>query len=141
MVKRLAKAVYIRLRASVIRHTGNAVFRTHCPHEDDSAPASLGEFLTEMVGDIQMRHRTKSQSLLKQLSIELQELAGISGAGIGDDKADVEITRGICKHREEVRFGKVERDDTVLDTRRPGAFSANRPQQRLSPADQSDMNS
>ena len=141
MVKRLAKAVYIRLRASVIRHTGNAVFRTHCPHEDDSAPASLGEFLTEMVGDIQMSHRTKSQGLLKQLPIKLQELAGISGAGIGDDKADVEITRGICKHREEVRFGKVERDDTVLDTRRLGAFSSNRPQQRLSPADQSDMNS
>jgi len=30
---------------------------------------------------------------------------------------------------------------TVLNTRRPGAFSANRPQQGLSPGDQSDMNS
>ena len=79
-----------------------------------------------MVGDVQMSHRTKSQGLPKQLPIMLQELAGIAGAGIGDDKADVEITRGICKHREEVRLGKVERDDTVLDTRRPNAFSANR---------------
>jgi hypothetical protein len=94
-----------------------------------------------MVGDVQMRHRIEPQSRLKQLPIKLQELAGISGAGIGDDKADVEITRGICKHREEVRFGKVERDDTVLDTRRLRAFSADRPQQGLSPADQSDMNS
>ena len=79
-----------------------------------------------MVSNIQMGHRVEPQRLLKQLPIKLQELAGISGARIGDDKADVEITRGICKHREEVRLGKVERDDTVLDTRRPNAFSANR---------------
>ena len=50
------------------------------------------------------------------------------------------MTRGVCKHREEVRFGKVERDDTMLDARRLDAFSANRPQQRLSPGDQSDIN-
>src|SRR5258708_3500315 len=31
ILKRLAKAVHIRLRGSVIRHTGNAVFRTPCP--------------------------------------------------------------------------------------------------------------
>jgi hypothetical protein len=99
------------------------------------------ESLTEMVGDVQMRDRIKPQGLVKQLPIMLQELAGITGAGIGDDKADVEITSGICKDREEVRLGEVERDDTVLDTRLPGAFSANRPQQGLSPADQSYMNS
>jgi hypothetical protein len=88
-----------------------------------------------------MSHRTKSQGLPKQLPIMLQELAGISGAGIGDDKADVEITRGIDKGWEKVRLRKVERDDTVLDARRPGAFSANIPQQGLSPADQGYMNS
>ena len=44
-VKRLAKAVHIRLRGSVIRDTGNAVFRTHCPHEDQAAPPPLGERL------------------------------------------------------------------------------------------------
>ena len=59
IVKRLAKAVYIRLRGSVIRHTGNAVFRTHCPREDQAAPPPLGEFRAEMVGDVQMRHRTE----------------------------------------------------------------------------------
>ena len=67
----------------------------------DSAPAPLPEFLTEMVGDVQMRHRTKSQSLLKQLPIKLQELAGISGAGIGDDKADVEIVCSVGESRYE----------------------------------------
>ena len=111
------------------------------PTRINSAPVPLGEFRAEMVGDVQMRHGIESQGLPEQLPIKLQELAGISGAGIGDDKADVEIMRGVCKHREEVGFGKVERDDTVLDTRRPRAFSANRPQQGLSPADQSDMNS
>ena len=64
-VKRLAKAVHIRLRGSVIRDTGNAVFRTHCPHEDQAAPPPLGEFHAEMVGDVQMRHGIEPQSRLK----------------------------------------------------------------------------
>src|SRR5260370_8208560 len=88
-----------------------------------------------------MRHGVESQGLPEQLPIRLQKRAGISGAGIGDDKPDVEIARSVGEHRQEVGLGKVERDDTVLDTRRPGAFSANRPQQGLSPADQSYMNS
>ena len=93
-MKRLAKAVDIRLGGTVIRHTGNAVFRTHCPHEDQAAPPPRCEFHAEMVGDIQMRHRIEPQGRLKQLPIKLQELAGISGASIGDDKADVEIVSG-----------------------------------------------
>ena len=62
-MKCFAKAVDIRLCSSVIRHKGHAVFRTHCPREDDSAPAPLGEFRAEMVGDVQMSHRTKSHGL------------------------------------------------------------------------------
>jgi hypothetical protein len=50
IVKRLAKVVYIRLRGSVTRHKGNAVFRTHCPHEDQAARPPLGEFRAEMGG-------------------------------------------------------------------------------------------
>src|ERR1700730_6203169 len=88
-----------------------------------------------------MRHGVQSQALPEQLPILLQERAGISGAGVGDDKADVEVMCGIDKRREEVGFGKVERDDAVLGARRPRAFSANTSQQGLSPADQSDMNS
>jgi hypothetical protein len=71
VVKRLAKAVYIRLRGSVIRHTGNAAFRTHCPREEQPAPPPLGEFRAEMVGDVQMRHRTDPQGRLMQLPIKL----------------------------------------------------------------------
>jgi hypothetical protein len=40
-----------------------------------------------------MRHRIEPQSRLKQLPIELQELARIWSAGIGDDKPDVDIVR------------------------------------------------
>jgi len=43
-VKRLAKAVYVRLRGSVIRHTGTPFFRTHCPREDQAAPPPLASF-------------------------------------------------------------------------------------------------
>src|SRR5260370_40157102 len=99
ILKRFAKTVYIRLRGSVIRHIGNAVFRTHCSHEDDSAPAPLGEFRAEMVGDVQMGHRIEPQSRLKQLPIELQELARIAAAGIGADKPDVDIVRTIGASR------------------------------------------
>ena len=114
-MKRLAKAVYIRFRASVVRHTGNAVFRTQCPHEDDSAPAPLAEFLTEMVGDVQMRHRIEPQSRLKQLPIMLQELAGISGAGVGDDKADVEIVSSVVELPMNPSCERSIADDAVLN--------------------------
>ena len=104
-MKRFAQAVYIRLRASVIRQTGNAVFRTQRPHEDDSAPAPRGEFRAEMVGDVQMSHCAKSHGLPEQLLIMLQEFAGISGAGIGDDKADVEIVGGGGESLDETLLG------------------------------------
>src|ERR1700687_2745751 len=124
MVKRLAKAVYIRLRASVIRHTGNAVFRTHCPHEDQAAPPTLGEFRAEMVGDVQMRHRIEPQSRLKQLPIKLQELAGISGAGIGDDKADVEIVSSGGESPDEILPRDIKHDDSMLHTVTLAKFNA-----------------
>jgi hypothetical protein len=71
-------------------------FRAH-----KAAPASLGEFRAEMVGDVQMRHRIEPQSRLKQLPIELQELARIWSAGIGDDKPDVDIVRSVGESRDE----------------------------------------
>src|SRR5207237_3539365 len=101
IVKRLAKAVYIRLRGSVIRYTRNAVFRTHCPHENQSAPPLLGEFRAEMVTDVQMRHRIEPQSRLKQLLIELQELARVCGHGIGADKPHVDLARSVGESRYE----------------------------------------
>ena len=115
-MKRFAKAVYIRLRSSVIRHNGNAVLRTHCPREDDSAPAPLAEFLTEMVSDVQMRDRIKPQGLVKQLPIMLQELAGIPGAGIGDDKADVEMVSDGGELPDEILPRDIKHDDSMLHT-------------------------
>ena len=91
VVERFPKTVDIRLGATVIRQERNPNFRAHRPYEDKAATASLGEFRAEMVGDVQRRHRIEPQSRLKQLPIELQELARIWGAGIGDDKPDVEI--------------------------------------------------
>src|SRR6202022_624387 len=109
-----AKAVYIRLRASVIRHTGNDVFRTHCPHEDQAAPPPLGEPPPAVMGDVLMRHGVESQGLLEQLSIELQELAGFPGAGMGDDKADVEIVSGGGELPDEILPGDIKHDDSML---------------------------
>jgi len=84
-VKRLAKAVYIRLRGSVFAIRGTPLPHPS-PREDQAAPPPLGEFRAEVVGDVQMCHRTHPQGRLMQLPTKLQELAGISGAGIGDDK-------------------------------------------------------
>src|SRR5207245_4354076 len=52
IVKRLAKAVYIRLRGSVIRHTRNAAFRTHRPRADQAAPPPLGEVRAKVQADV-----------------------------------------------------------------------------------------
>jgi hypothetical protein len=77
VVERFPETVDIRLGATVIRQERNPNFRAHRPYEDKAAPASLGEFRAEMVGDVQMRHRIEPQSRLKQLPIELQELSRI----------------------------------------------------------------
>src|SRR5271169_5174194 len=63
-----------------------------------------------------MRHGVESQGLLEQLSIKLQELAGISGAGIGDDKADVEIVSGGGESPDEILPRDIKHDDSMLHT-------------------------
>jgi len=81
-VERFPETVDIRLGATVIRQERNPNFRAQRPDEDKAAPASLGEFRAEMVGDVQMCHRIEPQSRLKQLPIQLQELAQIWGAAL-----------------------------------------------------------
>jgi hypothetical protein len=61
-----------------------------------------------------MRHGVKSQGLYEQLPIEFQELAGISGAGIGDDKADVEIVSGGSELPDEILPGDIKHHDSML---------------------------
>jgi len=80
-----------------------------------AAPASLGEFRAEMVDDVQMRHRIEPQSRLKQLPIELQELARIWCAGIGDDKPDVDIKPiSTCNRRFRPAFSFTPRNCRIL---------------------------
>ena len=140
-MKRLAKAVYIHLCGSVIRHTRNAVFRTHCPREDQAASPPLGEFRTEMVGDVQMRHRTEAQSRLKQLPIKLQELAGISGSSIGDDKTDVEIVGGRGELLDEILPREIKHDDSMLHTVTLAKFNACFLKQVLPPRNEDNVDS
>ena len=52
IVKPFAKTVYIRLRACIVRYSGNAVFCAHCPHEDQAAPPPLSELPAEVMGDV-----------------------------------------------------------------------------------------
>jgi hypothetical protein len=68
-----------------------------------------------MVGDVQMRHRIELQSRLKQLPTELQELARIWGAGIGDDKPDVDIVRSVGESRYESLLSEVHSQGAVLN--------------------------
>jgi len=77
-----------------------------------------------MVGDVQMRHRTEPQSRLKQLPIKLQELAGISGAGIGDDKADVEIVSGGGESPDEILPRDIKHDNSMLHPETLAKFNA-----------------
>jgi hypothetical protein len=63
-----------------------------------------------------MCHRTKSHSLPKQLPIKLQELAGVSGACMGDDKPNVEIVSSGGELPDEILAGEIEHDDSMLHT-------------------------
>src|SRR5271155_316826 len=62
-----------------------------------------------------MRHGVESQGLLKHLSIELQELARVSRASIGDDKADIQILRLLGELRDEALLRKVHHNSAILN--------------------------
>src|SRR6202035_3808979 len=102
--------MYIRLRASIIRNTRNAVSGAHCPHEDQAAPLPRSELPAEVMGDVQMRHGVQSQGLFEHLAIELQELASVCRARIRDDKADVQILRMLSELRDETLLREVHRE-------------------------------
>src|ERR1700735_4514365 len=88
-----------------------------------------------------MRHGVESQGLREQLSIELQELAGISGAGIGDDEADVEIVSGGGELPDEILPGDIKHDDSVLHTVTLAKFNAYFLKQVLPPCHEDNIDS
>jgi len=88
-----------------------------------------------------MRHRIQLQSCLKQLPIKLQELAGISGAGIGDDKADVEIVSGGGESPDEILPRDIKYDDSMLHTITLAKFNACFLKQALPPRNKDNVDS
>ena len=88
-----------------------------------------------------MRHGVESQGVLEQLSIELQELAGISGAGIGDDEADVEIVSGGGELPDEILLGDIKHDDSMLHTVTLAKFNAYFLKQVLPPRHEDNIDS
>src|ERR1700676_2415396 len=62
-----------------------------------------------------MRHGVESQALLKQLSIELQELARVCRASIRDDKADIQILRVLGELRDEALLREVHHNKAILN--------------------------
>src|SRR5260370_34773372 len=66
-----------------------------------------------------MRHGVESQGLLEQLSIELQELAGVGRASIRDDKDDIQILRMLVELRDEALLRDVHREGAELNTKVP----------------------
>src|SRR5712664_965722 len=62
-----------------------------------------------------MRQGVESQGLLKQLSIELQELARVCRASIRDDKADIQILRMLGELRDEALLREVNHINAMLN--------------------------
>src|SRR6266550_2006476 len=88
-----------------------------------------------------MRHGVEPQGFLEQLPIMLQELAGISSAGIGDDKAHVEIVSGGGESPDEILPGDIKHDDPMLHTITPAQFNAYFLKQILPPRKEQNIDS
>ncbi len=88
-----------------------------------------------------MRDRIKPQGLVKQLPTMLQELAGISGAGIGDDKTDVEIVSDGGELPDEILPRDIRRDDSMLHTITPAKVNACFLKQALPPRNEDHVDS
>src|SRR5260370_7043250 len=87
-----------------------------------------------------MRHGIESQGLLEQLSIELQELAGVCRACIRDDKADIQILRMLGELRDEALLREVHREGAELNTKVPCDMAPDLIKQSLSPYHQHELN-
>src|SRR6202043_3021484 len=98
--------------------------RAHSSHEQESAASTRGEFFAEMMGDIHMRERVKPQKRRHLVPVVSKESAGISGACIGDDKADVEIVSGGGELPDEILAGEIKHDDSMLHAVALAKFSA-----------------
>ena len=88
-----------------------------------------------------MRDRIKPQGLAKQLPIMLQELTGISGAGIGDDKADVEVVSDGGELPNEILPRDIKHDDSMLHTITLAKFNACFLKQALPPRNKDNVDS
>src|SRR5260370_22309055 len=86
-----------------------------------------------------MRHGVESQGLLEQLSIELQELAGVGRASIRDDKADIQILRMLGELRDEALLREVHREGAELNTKVPCNMASDLIKQCLSPSHQHEI--
>src|SRR5258708_14966965 len=86
-----------------------------------------------------MRHGVKSQGLLEQLSIELQELARVGRASIRDNEVDIQILRMLGELRDEALLREVHRQGTELNTKVPCDMASDLVKQCFSPGHQHEI--
>src|SRR6266436_7701919 len=86
-----------------------------------------------------MRHGVKSQGLLEQRSVELQELARVGRASIRDNEADIQILRMLGELREEALFREVHREGAELNTEVSCDIASDLIKQCLSPGHQHEI--
>src|SRR5258708_38001885 len=86
-----------------------------------------------------MRHGVKSQGLLEQLSIELQERACVGRASIRDNEADIQIFRTLGEPQDEAHYREVHREDAELNTEVSCDIASDLIKQCLSPGHQHEI--
>src|SRR5260370_24027641 len=86
-----------------------------------------------------MRHGVESQGLFEQVSIKLQELAGVCCACIRHDKADIQILRMLGEPQDEALFREVHREAAELNTEVSCDIASDLIKQCLSPGHQHEI--
>src|ERR1700682_3005807 len=104
----------IRLRAAVVCHIGNAFFRAHGSYEQESAPSTRSELFAEMMSNVHMRERVKTQEGRHLVAVISKESAGTAGACIGDNESDVQIVSGGSQLPDEVLPREIKNDNSIL---------------------------
>ena len=96
---------------------GSALPGTHARHEQEAAPAAIGQPLAEVVGEIEMRECVESQHAVEAFAVVLEHVLEEPqrSACIGNNQTHVEVGSCLLECFQKPLVRQVEADSPVLD--------------------------
>ena len=131
-----AQAGDVGLGRCSVRNVRHAVDRAERGDQHDAAAAASRESFAEVVAQAQMCGGIQAQDRPLRLQAGVQERPGQRRAGVGNQKADVDVGGGVSDQRQRARVGQVNANGATVDAVVPSQRSLQVLQHGQAPRDQ-----